>query len=97
MCVRVKNLKEFVLFSLAWLAYLWKRSQMAMEQPLGLLSLEEELPEQGPSPGRAYKLVGNAGLGDPGLGLWKELVAVNSSVVPALLGLPECHGSHQSL
>lgn len=46
-----KDKQEFALFSLAWSAYLWKRGQVAQERLFGWLPLEEEMPEQGPSPG----------------------------------------------
>lgn len=47
-CIRIKS---FLAWNrLAWSAYLQKKGQAVMEQPFGLLPLEEELPEKGLSP-----------------------------------------------
>lgn len=54
------NKQEFAVFSLTWLNwisyYLHRKARVAIERPLGLLPVEEDMPEQGPAGCRSIPL-----------------------------------------
>lgn len=63
-----------------------------MERPLGLLTVEEEVPMQGPDPRGVGNLVENAGMGDSGPGRWRQLSAVHQQQAtdPSRSWPPKC-------